>query len=143
MYQLIWLNPEVSKKIQIKHLLTHTSGLGDYFRDAYKQNDIPYFKNLEDYKSLIVDDTLMFEPGTRFSYSNTGMLLLGVVIENVTNEKYFSYLKKKIFEPIGMFNTDGFSKDTPVKNRATGYTKNLREWRGGLEQSSVYPHNER
>jgi CubicO group peptidase (beta-lactamase class C family) len=118
-----WLNPEVSEKIQIKHLLTHTSGLGDYFRDAYKQNVIPYFKNLDDYKSLIVDDTLMFEPGTRFSYSNTGMLLLGVVIENVTNEEYFTYLKKKIFEPIGMFNTDGYSKDIPVKNRATGYTK--------------------
>ncbi len=118
-----WLDPEISKKIQIKHLLTHTSGLGDYFRDAYKQCSIPFFRDLKDYKSLVVDDTLMFEPGTKFSYSNTGMLLLGVVIENVTNDKYFNYLKNNVFEPAGMVNTDGFDKDRPVKNRATGYTK--------------------
>ena len=118
-----WLKPEISKKIQIKHLLTHSSGLGDYFRDAYKQCDIPFFRDLEDYKTLIVDDSLLFEPGTKFSYSNTGYLLLGVVIEKVTNDKYFSYLKKNIFEPAGMVNTDGFDKDSPVKNRATGYSK--------------------
>lgn len=118
-----WLNPEISSKIQVKHLLTHTSGLGDYFRDAYAQCKIPFFRDLEDYKSLVVDDNLNFEPGARFSYSNTGMLLLGVVIENVTNVKYFNYLKKNLFEPVGMFNTDGYDKDYPVINRATGYTK--------------------
>jgi len=118
-----WLNPEVSKKIQIKHLLTHTSGLGDYFKDAYNQCAIPFFRDLQDYKSLMVGNTLSFEPGTRFSYSNTGMILLGVVIENVTHEKYFSYLKKNIFEPAGMINTDGFDKDRPVNNLATGYSK--------------------
>lgn len=118
-----WLSLEISEKIQIKHLLTHTSGLGDYFRDAYMQCNVPFFRDLEDYKSLIVDDTLNFEPGTRFSYSNTGMLVLGVVIENVTNDKYFNYLKKNLFEPAGMLNTDGYDKDIPVKNRATGYTK--------------------
>jgi CubicO group peptidase (beta-lactamase class C family) len=118
-----WLSPEISEKIQIKHLLAHTSGIGDYFRDAYAQCKVPFFRDLADYKSLIVDDTLNFEPGTRFSYSNTGMLLLGVVIENVTNDKYFSHLKRNLFEPAGMINTDGFDKDSPVKNRATGYTK--------------------
>ncbi len=118
-----WLSPTVSEKIQIKHLLTHTSGLGDYFRDAYAQCKVPYFKDLEDYQSLVRDDTLSFEPGTRFSYSNTGMLILGVVIENVTGDKYFNYLKKNLFEPAGMKDTDGFSKDNPVANRATGYTK--------------------
>ena len=118
-----WLDPKISEKIQIKHLLTHTSGLGDYFRDAYMQCEIPFFRDLKDYKSLIVDDTLMFEPGTRFSYSNTGFLLLGVVIEDITNDSYFNYLKKNVFEPIGMINTDGFDKDSPVINRATGYTK--------------------
>ncbi len=118
-----WLDPEISGKIQIKHLLTHTSGLGDYFRDAYTQCAVPFFRDLKDYKSLVVDDTLLFEPGARFTYSNTGMLLLGVVIENVTNDNYFDYLKKNVFEPIGMINTDGYDKDIPVNNRATGYTK--------------------
>jgi len=118
-----WLNPNVSRKIKIKHLLTHTSGLGDYFPDAYKQCTIPYFRDLQDYKPLVADDTLLFEPGTRFTYSNTGMLLLGVVLENITHEKYFDYLKGHIFEQAGMFDTDGFDKDRPVENMATGYTK--------------------
>jgi hypothetical protein len=118
-----WLNPEISNKIQIRHLLTHTSGLGDYFRDAYLQSAVSFFRDLDDYKSLIADDTLSFEPGTKFSYSNRGMLLLGVIIKNITGEDYFNYLKKNIFEPAGMVNTDGFYKDRPVKNRAIEYTK--------------------
>lgn len=118
-----WLNPEVSKKIQIKHLLTHTSGLGDYFKDAYTQSKVPVFRELSDYKSLITDDVLEFEPGSKFSYSNTGMLLLGAVIENITKLNYFDYLKKNIFAPSGMLNSGGFFKDRPVKNRATGYSK--------------------
>jgi CubicO group peptidase (beta-lactamase class C family) len=126
-----WLSSEVSEKIQIRHLLTHTSGLGDYFRDAYTQCKVPYFRDLEDYKSLIADDTLIFEPGTRFSYSNTGMLFLGVIIERITGEKYFSYLKENIFHPSGMANTDGFDKDSPVKNRATGYTKVYQNGKAG------------
>jgi CubicO group peptidase (beta-lactamase class C family) len=118
-----WLDPAVCEKIQIKHLLTHTSGLGDYFKDAYMQCEVQFFRDIVDYKSLIADDTLKFEPGTNFSYSNTGFILLGVIIESITNESYFSYLRKNIFEPAGMENTDGFDKDYPVNNRATGYTK--------------------
>ena len=118
-----WLNPEISGRVQIKHLLTHTSGLGDYFRDIPKQCKIPYFRLLNDYKPLVVNDTLRFIPGTQFSYSNTGLLLAGVIIEKVSNESYFSYLKKNIFGPLGMSDTDGFDKDFPALNTATGYTK--------------------
>lgn len=127
-----WLDTTISKKIQIKHLLTHTSGLGDYFKKAYKQWDVPVFREINDYKSLIADDVLLFEPGSKFSYSNTGFILLGVIIENVTNDSYFDYLKENIFEPTGMYNTDGYDKDYAVINRATGYTKvyenNLIRW---------------
>lgn len=118
-----WLNPEVASKIQIKHLLTHTSGLGDYFKDAYTQNNIPAFRILSDYKTLLADDELAFEPGTKFSYSNSGMLILGVIIEKVSGKPYFDYIEKHIFTPAGMNNTGGFHKDRPVENRATGYTK--------------------
>ena len=100
----------MSNRIQIKHLLTHTSGLGDYFKDAYSQLNVPVFRNLSDYKSIIVDDNLEFEPGTKFSYSNTGMLLLGVVIENITNLDYFDYLEKNIFISINNINVKSFYK---------------------------------
>jgi CubicO group peptidase (beta-lactamase class C family) len=118
-----WLNPEVASEIQIKHLLTHTSGLGDYFQEAYSQNNVQVFRNLSDYKTLLADDELAFEPGTKFLYSNSGMIILGVIIENVSGMPYFDYLEKHIFVPARMNNTGGFPKDRPIENRATGYTK--------------------
>ena len=76
-------------------------------------------------KALVADKELelAFKPGTKFSYSNSGMLILGAIIEKVSGMSYFDYLEKHIFTPTGMNNTGGFYKDRPVENRATGYTK--------------------
>lgn len=127
-----WLSEDISSKIKVKHLLTHTSGLGDYFRQLYNQCDKFIFREHDDYKILLINEKLNFEPGTRWSYSNTGMLLLGALIEKVTSMKYFEYLQQYIFEPADMKNTGGFEKDHPVTNRATGYSKefvnNKIEW---------------
>lgn len=118
-----WLDPEVSRKINIKHLLTHTSGLGDYFIKLREQPAEVVFRSLEDYRPLIADETLSFEPGTKWSYSNTGMLLAGVVIEQATGESYFDYVRDHIYRPAGMTNTDAYEKDGPEPNKATGYVK--------------------
>ncbi len=118
-----WLRPEVSQRVQIRHLLTHTSGLGDYFRRMRQQLDPMVFRGLSDYRPLVADATLAFEPGSRWSYSNTGYLLLGVVIEQVTGQSYFEYLREHVYQPAGMINTDAYEKDRPVPNRATGYMK--------------------
>jgi len=118
-----WLNPEVSRKIKIKHLLTHTSGLGDYFVKLRGQPKGVVFRSLEDYRPLVADESLSFEPGTRWSYSNTGMLLAGVVIEQATGESYFDYVRNHIYKPAGMTNTDAYDKDGPEPNKATGYIK--------------------
>jgi CubicO group peptidase (beta-lactamase class C family) len=118
-----WLRADVSEKIQIRHLLTHTSGLGDYFRKMRQHPSPMPFRGLEDYKPLVADVSLSFEPGTKWSYSNTGMLLLGVVIEQVTGESYFDYVRNHIYQPSGMVNTDAYEKDHPVPNRSIGYVK--------------------
>jgi len=118
-----WLKPENSNKIQIQHLLTHTSGLGDYFKSLYTQLSPMVFRELEDYKSLVVNQELTFEPGERWSYSNTGMLLLGVIIEHISGDSYYDYVRNHIFIPADMTNSDFFEKDRPVSNRATGYIK--------------------
>jgi len=124
-----WIKPEFSNKIQIQHLLTHTSGFGTYFRKMYEQTKQPFFRNIDDYMILIADETPAFEPGTNWSYSNTGMHLLGVVIEKVTGESYFAYLRDHIYQPAGMVNTDAYDKDIPLSNRATGYKKEEGQWR--------------
>ncbi|MCB0616676.1 MAG: beta-lactamase family protein, partial [Phaeodactylibacter sp.] len=73
-----WLPKSITDKVTVYHLLSHTSGLGSYFNDTYWNGSRELYRSVEDFKPLVKGDTLQFEPGERFSYSNTGMLLLGV-----------------------------------------------------------------
>jgi CubicO group peptidase (beta-lactamase class C family) len=122
-----WLDPEVAATIQVRHLLTHTSGLGDYFRKLYATPTPRFFRGLDDYRPLVADAKPAFEPGARSSYSNLGMLLAGVVIEQVTKGSYFDYVREHIYEPAGMTGTDAYDKDSVLPNRATGYSKEVTE----------------
>jgi len=118
-----WLPREVTDKIQIRHLLTHTSGLGSYFNEKYQRSSRALFRNIDDYKPLVADETPRFEPGTQWGYSNTGFLLLGAVIEKVTGQSYFEYVRENISKPAGMINTDCYDMDEDVPNLAMGYTR--------------------
>ena len=60
-------------------------------------------------------DELAFEPGSRWSYSNTGMLLLGVVIESATGQDYFDYVREHVYAPAGMERSDCYEMDQPVE----------------------------
>jgi CubicO group peptidase (beta-lactamase class C family) len=127
-----WLPLEMTEKIKIEHLLTHTSGLSSYFNDKYMESSKALFRELDDYKPLVADSTLAFEPGTDWQYSNTGMFMLGVVIEKVTGQSYFDYVRENIHKPAGMINTDCYEMDKPVPNLAIGYTKEAGEWKNNL-----------
>jgi CubicO group peptidase (beta-lactamase class C family) len=116
-----WLPHEVTDRITIAQLLTHTSGLGDFFDDGLLKNSRDLYRELDDYKSLVRTEKLSFEPGTRFQYSNTGMLMLGVVIEKASGENYFEYVRRHIYRPAGMNATDCYPMDQPVENLAIGY----------------------
>ncbi len=118
-----WLAPEYGSKIKIKHLLTHTSGYGTYFENLNKQSDVVFFRDLGDYKKLIRSEVPSFEPGTKWNYSNTGMVLLGIIVEKVSGEEYFEYLNKHIFWPAGMTKTVALDKDSAIPGRSTGYAK--------------------
>jgi len=133
-----WLPEEVSSKITIHHLLSHTSGLGSYFNEEYDRSSRNLFRALDDYKPLIRDDRPAFEPGERFQYSNTGMFLLGAVIEKVTGQDYFSYVRENIYEPAGMENTDCYEMDYPVENLAIGYSPDRKSHYGW--QNNLYKH---
>jgi len=133
-----WLPKEVTGKITVRHLLTHSSGLGSYFNETYSKSSRALFRKLDDYKTLIKDDRPAFEPGSRYQYSNTGMFLLGVIIEKVTGEDYFSYIRKAIYEPAGMTNTDCYEMDYPVENLAIGYSPDPKSPYGW--QNNLYKH---
>ncbi len=133
-----WLPEEITSKITIHHLLTHTSGLGSYFNETYMKGSRALFRNVEDFKPLVQGEKPAFEPGDRFRYSNTGMLLLGVVIESATGQSYFDYIRKNIYEPAGMKNSDSYEMDYPVENLAIGYSPDRSSPYGW--QNNLYKH---
>jgi CubicO group peptidase (beta-lactamase class C family) len=119
-------NAAAAQKIQIKHLLTHTAGLGSYFNAEFDKSSRARFRTVDDMMQLAKGDSLAFEPGSRWSYSNTGMLVLGKVIEVVTKQDYFDYVREHLYKPAGMTNTDAYELDQVNPNLAVGYQKEFR-----------------
>jgi CubicO group peptidase (beta-lactamase class C family) len=131
---------EAAKKIRIKHLLTHTSGLGSYFNDEFERSSRARFRTVDDMMQLAKGDSLAFEPGTRWSYSNTGMLVLGKVIEVVTKRDYFDYVREHVSKPAGMVNTDAYELDRVNKNLAVGYQREFREDGTKQFRNNIFMH---
>ncbi len=115
-------NPDVARRITLHQLLTHTSGMGDFFSAMFEVN-WTQLRTPADHLPLFAMDPLLFEPGERFSYSNAGFLVLGLVVEAVSGEDYYDYVRKHVFEPAGMSNTDSWANDEVVPNLAIGYTR--------------------
>ena len=120
--------PDTWSGITIRHLLTHTSGLGDYPEDFSLQKDYTE----DDLLKMITSQKLSFKPGEKWSYSNLGYVTLGIMIGKVTGKFYGEFLKERIFEPLGMTSTRIISEADIIPNRAAGYE--LRE--GGLKNQT-------
>lgn len=134
-------NAEAAKKIQIKHLLSHTAGLGGYFSDRYDNLSREKLRTVDDMMNLVRQDEkdVRFEPGSRWAYSNTGMLVLGKVIEVASGQSYFKYVRENIYQPAGMTNTDSYELDLVNPNLAVGYHKHFTDT--GVEWSNnVFSH---
>ena len=114
-------NKQVATKVTIHHLLSHSSGMGDIHGPKYAAR-ISSLRQVRDYLPLFVADPLSFEPGARMQYSNAGYILLGAIIEKVTGENYFDYVRNHIFKPARMVATDYYETDLDIPNLATGYT---------------------
>ncbi|HMG21679.1 MAG TPA: serine hydrolase domain-containing protein [Kofleriaceae bacterium] len=115
-------NPEVRRKVTIRHLLTHTSGLGSFFNDEFEARKLR-IREVRDYLPIIAHDSLAFEPGARWQYSNSGFILLGAIVEAASGENYFRYVRDHIHAPAGMRDTDCYDLATDPPGLATGYTQ--------------------
>jgi CubicO group peptidase (beta-lactamase class C family) len=133
-------NPAAAQKIQIKHLLSHTSGLGSYFNDEFERSSRARFRTVDDMMQLAKGDSLAFEPGTRWSYSNTGMLVLGKVIEVATGQDYFQYIREHIYRPAGMIHSDAYELDRVNPNLAVGYGKEYDDEGHKRFRNNLYQH---
>ena len=110
-------------RITIQQLLTNTSGLGDTFGERYDATPKDRLRTLSDYLPLFAGDPLLFEPGTSRKYSNAGYVVLGLIIEKLSGQGYHDYVRKHIFAPAGMIDSDAYPQDAVVPNRAVGYTR--------------------
>jgi CubicO group peptidase (beta-lactamase class C family) len=110
-------------EITIKHLLTHTSGIYEILRDtnAVKQSTTPRSK--EKMLSFFANKDLDFDPGTQYAYCNSGYMLLGLIIEKVTNQSYEETVRKRILTPLGMTHSGFDFAGLHNGDKALGYTK--------------------
>jgi CubicO group peptidase (beta-lactamase class C family) len=111
--------PPHTHGITVDHLLRHTSGLGDYLQESPRAET-----NEEVLQGVRRSKKLLFAPGTDYLYSNTGYNLLASVVSQVSGQSYPMYMKKEIFEPLGMSNTwVNTSIEALPSTRAVGYQK--------------------
>lgn len=117
----------IADKVTIHHLLTHTSGLGHYWSQQVGVEGYvairTQLRTPQDYFPLFSDEPLAFEPGERFQYSNAGFVVLGAILEQVSGQEYWTYLRAHIFEPDAMQQTAAFELEHPAPNQAIGYTR--------------------
>ena len=109
-------------RITIQQLVSMTSGLGDFFGEKFNATPKARIRTLEDYFRLFATDPLLYEPGTSRRYSNAGYIVLGLIIEKVSGQSYYDYVRENIYGPAGMTSSDSYLQDAVVPNRATGYT---------------------
>jgi CubicO group peptidase (beta-lactamase class C family) len=115
-------NKAVANKITIRQLMRHTSGIGGNIFDAPAGGTRHDVRDLKDFLALFVNDPPQFEPGTSNAYSNAGYVVLGLLIERVSGQDYYTYVRDHIFEPAGMTRTGSFFVDSLPPNTAIGYT---------------------
>jgi D-alanyl-D-alanine carboxypeptidase len=92
---------ESARKIRIKHLLSHTSGLGDYLATQAYRDELDRMVTARARVDILPRKPPAFEPGTKWAYSNIGYEVLGRVIEIVTGQDYYDYMQKYVFAPAG------------------------------------------
>ncbi len=115
-------NQRVRDEVTIEQLLTHTSGMGNFWEQLADKPKERYVA-VADYVPLFADQPLQFDPGHGFAYSNNGYTVLGLVIEAASGQSYFDYVREKIYRRCGMTDTDAIELDDPVPNLATGYSR--------------------
>jgi CubicO group peptidase (beta-lactamase class C family) len=120
--------PKAAETVTIRHLLTHTSGLIDY-EDVIPGNLAAQLHDADVLRLLETQDRTYFRPGTGYRYSNSGYALLALIVQRASGKTFAKFLRERIFQPLGMFNTVAHEEGvSTVNNRAFGYTQEAGRW---------------
>ncbi|MGE7934101.1 serine hydrolase domain-containing protein [Viridibacillus arvi] len=134
--------PYFDENITVHHLLTHTSGVPDYF-DEEVMNDFEelwiktpmyHIRKLQDFLPLFQNEEMKYPAGAKFQYNNSGYILLGLIIEHVSGLSFSDYVETNIFQRAGMLDSGYFEMDAlPVKT-AIGYI----DFSDGTWKTNIY-----
>jgi CubicO group peptidase (beta-lactamase class C family) len=120
--------PAVAAPITIRQLLSHQGGLIDYEDIMPADISVP-LRDKDVLALLATTDHLYFTPGTSYRYSNGGYAMLALIVEKASGMPYPTFVKQRIFDPLGMSHTLAFVKEGPaVPNRAFGYSDEAGRW---------------
>ncbi|MFH1194788.1 MAG: serine hydrolase [bacterium] len=126
---LPYYRKDIGEKVTIHQLLTHTSGIPSYTdQPGFFENDSRDPYEPKEFIEKFCSGDLVFEPGSKIAYNNSGYFILGAIIEEVTKMTYEQALIKNIFEPCGMKSTGYDHWKTLLPKRATGYEKEFKEF---------------
>ncbi|MBD2869428.1 serine hydrolase domain-containing protein [Paenibacillus arenilitoris] len=121
--------PRFDRGITVHHLLTHCSGIPDYFDEETMTDYADLWKAVPAYAMtspasflpMFRDKEMKFAPGERFSYSNAGFIVLGLIVERLTGMTFQAYVEERIFRPCGMTDSGYFRMDDLPERTAFGY----------------------
>jgi CubicO group peptidase (beta-lactamase class C family) len=127
--------------ISVEHLLTHTSGIFNYTNiPGYMQAQIKSDLSTEELVDAFKDQEMNFAPGEAWSYSNSGYVLLGAIIEQVSGLSYELFVQRNIFDVLGMDHSYYGSQTRIIPNRARGYGGGPGNWSNAEYLSMTQPH---
>jgi CubicO group peptidase (beta-lactamase class C family) len=117
-----YANKTLASKVTVHHLLTHTGGTGDIFGALYNEHRLE-LRTHQDFVNLFGARNLTFEPGSQWAYSNYGFVLLGAIIEKVSGQSYYDYVRDRVFARAGMVSTASDPEDALLPNSSLSYTR--------------------
>jgi CubicO group peptidase (beta-lactamase class C family) len=134
--------PTFPENITIHHLLTHTSGIPDYFdeevmddfEELWIARPMYQMRNLEDFLPLFQFEKMKAKPGQRFHYNNAGYILLGLIVEKISNQIFTDYVQHHIFDKARMLDSGYFALDSLPGKVATGYI----DYEDGSWKTNIY-----
>ncbi|MBD7986220.1 serine hydrolase [Sporosarcina sp. Sa2YVA2] len=123
--------PHFSEDITVQHLLTHTSGVPDYFdeetmedyEELWVSRPVYGVREPKDFLPLFQDDTMQAEPGGSFQYNNSGYILLGLIVEHMAGCSFTDYVEEHVFRKAGMLDSGYFEVDSLPERVALGYVE--------------------
>lgn len=132
--------PTGGRTVTVEHLLAHTAGLHEFTSTPEFQSTAGSDVSLDQLVALFRDQPFQFEPGASWAYNNSGYVLLGAIIEQVSGQSYGAFLRSRIFEPLGMTSTHYAPSPALLPDRPAGYSFTPQGWVPGPAVSLTTAH---